>query len=162
MSQLSLSSFLQASLGPAQQVLRVLLNVPVHGLPGLLPRLDHRGHFAHHRNTSAGGNLLLGNPRIALELPVWQNPNEGFSIWNNHTRCQLNRLHSYWHNYSPFNRAPIRFKTLFIEIKDSFFRFPLQSPFMSMTSILLEYWDRWSVVKKNMRKLNVLTNHEFF
>ena len=75
MSQLSLSSFLQASLGPAQQVLRVLLNVPVYGLPRLLPRLDHRSHFAHHRDTFAGGNLLLGNPRIALEVPVQQNPN---------------------------------------------------------------------------------------
>ena len=85
-----------------------------------------------------------------------------FEIGNNHTRCQLNRLHSYWHNYSPFNRAPIRCKTLFIEIKDSFFRFPLQSPFTSMTSILLEYWDRWSVVKKNRRKMTLFTDHAFF
>ena len=45
----------QTSMGPAQQVLCVLLHLPVHGLSGLLPWMDCCIYLTHHRNTSAGG-----------------------------------------------------------------------------------------------------------
>ena len=45
----------QTSLGSTQQVLRLLLDLPLHGLPGLLPWLDRCSHPAHHRNPSTGG-----------------------------------------------------------------------------------------------------------
>ena len=45
----------QTSLGSTQQVLRLLLDLPLHGLPGLLSWLDRCSHPAHHRNPSTGG-----------------------------------------------------------------------------------------------------------
>ena len=48
----------QTSVGPAQQVLCLLLNVSLHGLPGLLSWLDRCCHPANDRNTFAGGNII--------------------------------------------------------------------------------------------------------